>query len=156
ISEPWDVGPDGYRLGQHPPGFGEWNDRFRDNIRRFWRGDPGQRGELAARLVGSADLFDHRHRRPWNSINFLAAHDGFTLLDTVSYNDKHNEVNGENGQDGHSENASHNWGEEGETDDTDILATRLRVRRAMMATLYFSFGTPMWLAGDEFGNTQSG
>jgi len=156
ISEPWDLGPDGYQVGNHPPGFAEWNDKYRDSVRRFWRGDLSLRGELAGRLVGSPDIFDGRHRKPWSSVNFLTAHDGFTLQDIVSYNEKHNEANGEENRDGHSENASNNWGVEGETDDEAILAQRNRVRRAMMATLLLSYGTPMVLAGDEFGNSQGG
>src|SRR5690606_8311627 len=109
ISEPWDVGPDGYQLGNHPPGFAEWNDKFKEGVRRYWRGDPALRGELAARLAGSRELFDRRHRRPWASVNFAAAHDGFTLADVASYETKHNEANGEDSQDGQSENFSANW-----------------------------------------------
>ena len=156
ISEPWDVGPGGYQLGQHPPGFAEWNDRFRDGVRRFWRGDPGQRPELAARLSGSSDLFNRRARRPWASVNYLASHDGFTLNDVVSYSEKHNQANGEDGRDGHSENYSCNWGVEGPTQDRKIKALRDRVRRAMLVTLFTAQGTPMLLAGDEFGRTQRG
>jgi glycogen operon protein len=156
ISEPWDIGPGGYQLGNHPPGFAEWNDRYRDGVRRFWRGDSEQRGDLAARLAGSSDIFDRRTRRPWASINFLTAHDGFTLEDSVSYEEKHNEANGEDGRDGHGENYSANWGAEGPTDDPDILEKRAKVKRAMLATLFFSHGTPMLLAGDEFGRTQQG
>jgi isoamylase len=113
ISEPWDIGPGGYQLGNHPPGFGEWNDRFRDCVRRFWRGDAGLRPDLAARLTGSADLFNRRFRKPTASINYVASHDGFTLADLVSYERKHNEINGENNNDGHNENCSSNWGVEG-------------------------------------------
>ncbi|WP_182957143.1 glycogen debranching protein GlgX [Gluconacetobacter tumulisoli] len=156
IAEPWDPGPGGYQLGNHPPGFAEWNDRFRDTVRRFWRGDPLQRGDLAARLSGSGDIFDRRGRRPWSSLNFVTSHDGFTLMDIVSYDNRHNDANGENGQDGHSENYSANWGVEGPTDDPAIIATRDRLRRAMTATLFLSQGTPMILAGDEFGQTQHG
>ena len=156
ISEPWDIGPGGYQLGNHPPGFAEWNDKFRDGVRRFWRGDPGQRPELAARLSGSSDLFNRRRRKPWASINYVASHDGFTLQDLVSYNEKHNEANGENNNDGHSENFSYNWGVEGPTDDEAILERRRRVKRAMLATVALSQGTPMLLAGDEFGRTQHG
>ena len=156
ISEPWDLGPDGYQVGNHPPGFAEWNDKFRDGVRKFWRGEEGHRGELAARLAGSGEVFNRRHRRPWSSVNFLAAHDGFTLQDVVSYNDKHNEANREENRDGHSANASNNWGAEGETDDAGILETRGRVKRSLLATLFFSYGTPMLLAGDEFGNSQGG
>ena len=156
ISEPWDIGPDGYQLGNHPPRFAEWNDRFRDGVRRYWRGDPGQRGDLAARLVGSRDVFDRRHRRPWASVNFVAAHDGFTTADIVSYNERHNEANGEEGRDGHSENYSRNWGEEGPTDNADVLATRARVQRSLLSSVLLADGTPMLLAGDEFGNSQDG
>ncbi|MFC7513818.1 glycogen debranching protein GlgX [Herbaspirillum sp. GCM10030257] len=156
ISEPWDIGPGGYQLGNHPPGFAEWNDKFRDGVRRFWRGDSGQRADFAARLSGSADLFNKRRRKPWASINYVASHDGFTLRDVVSYTERHNEANGENGNDGHSENFSANWGVEGETDDPAIVDLRNRVRRAMLATMMFAQGTPMLLAGDEFGRTQRG
>ncbi|WP_323993045.1 glycogen debranching protein GlgX [Nguyenibacter sp. L1] len=156
IAEPWDPGPGGYQLGNHPPGFAEWNDRFRDTVRRFWRGDGLQRGDLAARLSGSGDIFDRRGRRPTASLNFVTSHDGFTLMDVVSYSTRHNDANGEGGQDGHSENFSANWGVEGPTDDPPILAVRDRLRRAMLATMFFSQGTPMLLAGDEFGQTQDG
>lgn len=156
ISEPWDIGPGGYQLGNHPPGFAEWNDKFRDTVRRFWRGDDGQRADLAARLAGSGDLFDRRHRRPAASVNFVASHDGFTLADVVAYEERHNEVNGEDGRDGHAENHSRNWGVEGPTDDPSIRDTRNAVTRAMLATLFVSHGTPMLLAGDEFGRTQHG
>ena len=156
ISEPWDIGPGGYQLGHHPPSFAEWNDKFRDTTRRFWRGDAGQRPDLAARLSGSGDLFDRRARRPWASINMLTAHDGMTLNDVVSYDGRHNEANGENGQDGHSENYSRNWGAEGPTDDQAVQETRDRVRRSMLTTLMTSLGTPMLLGGDEFGRTQGG
>jgi isoamylase len=156
ISEPWDIGPGGYQLGNHPPGFAEWNDRYRDGIRRFWRGDAGQRGETAARIAGSSDLFDHRARRPWASVNYVASHDGYTLADVVTYIEKHNQANGEDNRDGHSENYSANWGAEGPTDDPGINETRARVERAMLTTVMFSHGTPMLLAGDEFGRTQQG
>ena len=156
ISEPWDIGPDGYQLGCHPPGFAEWNDRYRDGVRRFWRGDDGMRGELAGRLAGSADLFDKRHRRPWASINFVASHDGYTLHDITAYEQRHNEANGEENRDGHGENYSRNWGVEGPTEDDAILDLRARVQRSLLATLFFSSGTPMLLAGDEFGNSQGG
>ncbi|MBX6316895.1 glycogen debranching protein GlgX [Pigmentiphaga sp.] len=156
ISEPWDIGPDGYHVGRHPPGLAEWNDRFRDGVRRFWRGDEGMRPDLATRLAGSADLFNRRHRKTWASVNYVTAHDGFTLADLVSYSHKHNEANGEDGRDGHNENYSSNWGVEGPTSDPDILATRAAVARAMLATLFCSHGTPMLLAGDEFGRTQFG
>jgi len=156
ISEPWDIGPGGYQLGNHPPGFAEWNDRFRDGVRRYWRGDPGQRADFAARLAGSSDLFDRRHRRPWASINYVASHDGFTLLDAVSYGERHNEANGEDNKDGHGENYSANWGVEGASDDSSVLDTRHRLQRAMLATLFLAQGTPMLLGGDEFGRTQNG
>jgi len=156
ISEPWDIGPGGYQLGRHPPGFAEWNDRYRDGVRRFWRGDEGQRADLAARLSGSGDMFDRRARRPWASLNYLASHDGYTLNDVVSYEARHNEANGEDNRDGHGENYSCNWGTEGPTDDPVIQATRDQVRRAMLVTLFSSLGTPMLLGGDEFGRTQSG
>jgi glycogen operon protein len=156
ISEPWDLGPGGYQLGHHPPGFAEWNDRFRDSTRRFWRGDAGERPEFAARLAGSGDLFDRHARRPWASINYVAAHDGFTLADVASYAKRHNEANGENGNDGHGENYSANWGVEGPTEDPNILTARRRVQRAMLTTVMFAHGTPMLLAGDEFGRSQHG
>jgi glycogen operon protein len=156
ISEPWDIGPGGYQLGHHPPGFAEWNDRFRDGIRRFWRGDTGMRGEFAARLAGSSDLFDRHSRRPWASVNYAASHDGYTLADVVTYIERHNEANGEANRDGHGENYSANWGVEGPTDDPAINETRARVLRGLLATVFFSHGTPMLLAGDEFGRTQHG
>lgn len=156
ISEPWDIGPGGYQLGNHPAGFAEWNDRYRDGLRQFWRGDRGQRANFAARLAGSGDLFDRLARRPWASVNYAASHDGFTLADVVSYAQRHNEANGEDNRDGHGENYSANWGVEGPTDDPNILAVRGRLQRAMLATVMFSLGTPMLLAGDEFGRTQNG
>jgi isoamylase len=156
IAEPWDPGPGGYQLGQHPPGFAEWNDRFRDGVRRFWRGDAGQRSDFSARLAGSSDIFDRRGRRPYASINYVASHDGFTLRDTVSYAQRHNEANGEDNKDGHAENYSSNWGVEGATDDPQINETRQRLQRAMLATVFLSQGTPMILAGDEFGRSQNG
>ena len=156
ISEPWDVGPGGYQLGHHPPGFAEWNDRFRDGIRRFWRGDAGMRGEFAARLAGSSDIFDRRSRRPWASVNYAASHDGYTLADVVGYIERHNEANGEANRDGHGENHSANWGVEGPTNDSVIKETRARVLRGLLTTVFFSHGTPMLLAGDEFGRTQRG
>ena len=153
ISEPWDIGPGGYQLGNHPPGFAQWNDRYRNNVRKFWRGDAGQRQEFAARLAGSGDLFDRQARRPWESINYIASHDGFTLADLVTYSQRHNEANKE---DGSGEGYSHNWGVEGPTEDKQIIETRSRVMRSMLATLFFSLGTPMLLGGDEFGRTQGG
>ena len=156
ISEPWDIGPGGYQLGHHPPGFGACNDRFRDSVRRFWRGDGGQRPELAARLAGSSDLFDRRSRKPWASINYVASHDGYTLADATSYVARHNHANGEENRDGHHENYSANWGVEGPTFDPVIRAIRGRVARAMLTTTIFANGTPMLLAGDEFGRSQRG
>jgi glycogen operon protein len=156
ISEPWDTGPGGYQLGQHPPGFAEWNDRFRDGARRFWRGDDGERSDFSTRLAGSSDLFEHRGRRPHASINYVASHDGFTLLDTVSYAERHNEANGEDNNDGHSENLSANWGAEGPSLDPAIREIRFRLQCAMLATAFLAQGTPMLLAGDEFGRTQNG
>ena len=156
ISEPWDIGPGGYQVGNHPPGWAEWNDKYRDAIRRFWRGDPGTRAELAARLTGSAELFDRRRRKPWASVNFVTSHDGFTLRDVVSYAEKHNAANGEDNRDGHGENFSANWGEEGETRDAAAAGTRASLARAMLATLFASAGTPMLLAGDEMWRTQNG
>ncbi|HET6632201.1 MAG TPA: glycogen debranching protein GlgX [Rhodanobacteraceae bacterium] len=156
IAEPWDIGPGGYQLGNHPPGFAEWNDRFRDTVRRYWRGDEGQRGDLAQRLSGSSDIFDHDYRKPWASINFIASHDGFTLADVTAYAEKHNEANGEDNRDGNGNEASANWGVEGPSDDPAIRATRGRVQRAMLATLMLSPGTPMLLAGDEFQRSQQG
>ncbi|NII54699.1 glycogen debranching protein GlgX [Luteibacter sp. SG786] len=156
ISEPWDIGPGGYQLGNHPPGFGEWNGKFRDDVRKFWKGEAGMRGTLAGRLQASGELFDHHRRRPWASVNFVTAHDGFTLEDLVSYNDKHNEANGEDNRDGGNDNESYNHGAEGPTEDESIRTARDRAKRAMLATLFFSHGTPMLLGGDEFGRTQQG
>jgi glycogen operon protein len=156
ICEPWDLGPGGYQLGNHPPGVAEWNAQFRDDVRKFWRGDVGLRGALAARLQGSADLFDHNHRRPWASLNFITAHDGFTLKDLVTYNTKHNEANAEDNRDGTDDNNSYNCGVEGPSDDKDVAERRERVQRAMLATLLLSHGTPMLLGGDEFSRTQLG
>ncbi|SNS30110.1 MULTISPECIES: glycogen debranching protein GlgX [unclassified Azospirillum] len=156
IAEPWDIGPGGYRVGQYPSGWSEWNDRFRDTTRRFWRGDEGMLPELAARLTGSADLFDHGHRRPWSSINFVTSHDGFTLADLNAYEVKHNEANQEANRDGHDGNFSANYGVEGPTDDPAILALRHRQARNLLATLLFSQGTPMILGGDELLRSQQG
>ena len=156
ISEPWDIGPGGFQVGRHAAGFAEWNSLARDDLRRFWRGDGGARAALATRLQGSADCFDHHRRRPWASINFVTAHDGFTLRDLVSYAHKHNADNGEGNADGAYENYSANWGAEGATLDAAILSHRARIQRALLATLAFSHGTPMLLAGDEFGQTQWG
>ena len=156
IAEPWDCGPGGYQVGRFSPGWAEWNDRYRDTIRGYWRGDEGQLPELATRLTASADFFNKRGRKPWASVNFITAHDGFTLNDLVSYEEKHNEANGENNRDGHSHNLSSNFGVEGPTDDPEIRAVRFRQMRNMLATLLFSQGTPMLLAGDEFARTQAG
>ncbi|RVU20780.1 glycogen debranching protein GlgX [Methylobacterium oryzihabitans] len=156
IAEPWDCGPGGYQVGGFPPGWAEWNDRFRDDVRGYWKGDDGLLPSLASRLTGSADKFNKRGRRPWASVNFITAHDGFTLADTVSYNDKHNMANGEDNRDGHSHNLSYNYGAEGPTDDPAIKAVRLRQMRNLLATLLLSRGTPMILAGDEFARTQKG
>ena len=156
IAEPWDLGPGGYQAGGFPPGWAEWNDRFRDTVRSFWRGDEGRIAELATRLTGSADLFDRRGRRPFASINFITSHDGFTLNDLVSYDEKHNEANGENNNDGADYNHSWNHGHEGPTDDPAINALRARQKRNLLATLLLSQGTPMLLAGDEFSHTQDG
>jgi glycogen operon protein len=156
IAEPWDCGPGGYQVGHFSPGWAEWNDRYRDTVRAYWRGDEGKLGDLAARLTGSADLFDKRGRKPWASVNFITAHDGFTLNDLVSYDGKHNEANGEENRDGRAENLSHNYGVEGPTKEPEIRNVRLRQMRNMIATLMFSQGTPMLLAGDEFARTQRG
>jgi glycogen operon protein len=156
IAEPWDIGLGGYQLGNHPPGFAEWNDRFRDGVRRFWRGDHAHRPELAARLSGSSDIFAHHHRKTWASVNFVTAHDGFTLHDLVSYAERHNEANGEGNRDGHGANYSGNWGIEGPSDDHAICALRERVKRAMLCMVFLAAGTPMLLAGDEMCRTQNG
>jgi isoamylase len=156
IAEPWDLGIGGYQLGRFPPGWSEWSDRYRDAMRRFWRGDGGMIGEVAARLSGSADIFNHDGRRPTASINFVTAHDGFVLQDLVSYNAKHNEANGEENKDGSDENLSWNSGAEGETTDPAIRDLRHRQRRNFLATLLLSHGVPMLLAGDEVGNSQQG
>ncbi len=156
ISEPWDLGPGGYQLGNLPPGLSEWNDRFRDGVRKYWRGDLGLRSELAIRLAGSSDFFDRLSRRPWAGLNHVTSHDGFTLHDLVSFSDKHNEANGEGNADGHGDSASFNWGVEGATADPEILSLRERVKRSMLTSLLLSQGTPMLTAGDEFGRTQLG
>ena len=156
IAEPWDCGPGGYQVGRFSPGWAEWNDRYRDNVRAYWRGDSGKLPELASRLTASADLFNKRGRKPWASVNFISAHDGFTLADLVSYNEKHNEANGEDNRDGHSDNLSLNYGVEGPTDDPDVLSLRYRHMRNMLATLLLSRGTPMLLGGDEFARSQQG
>ncbi len=156
IAEPWDIGPGGYQLGAFPPPFMEWNDKYRDTVRRFWRLDPGMAPGLADRLTGSALQFDHSGRPATSSVNLITAHDGFTLQDVVSYNEKHNEANGEDGHDGHGENYSDNMGAEGPTEEDSILSPRAQRRRNLMATLFLSQGTPMLLAGDEMGHSQQG
>jgi len=156
IAEPWDVGPGGYQVGNFPPQWTEWNGKFRDTVRDFWRGEPATLGEFAARISGSPDLYEHSSRRPVASINFVTAHDGFTLRDLVSYNEKHNEANGEGNRDGESHNRSWNCGVEGETDDLEIIELRAQQRRNFLATLFLSQGVPMLLHGDETGRTQRG
>jgi len=156
IAEPWDPGPGGYHLGGFPVEWAEWNDRFRDAVRRYWRGDTGQTSEFARRIHGSADLFERNGRDPSASINFVTSHDGFTLLDLVSYESKRNEANLEDNRDGHDHNFSSNHGVEGETGEAGIQGIRRRQRLNLLATLMFSQGTPMLLAGDEFGNSQQG
>ena len=156
IAEPWDCGPGGYQVGGFAPGWAEWNDRFRDTTRAYWKGDEGKLAPMVNCLTGSADLFNHRGRSPWASINFVTAHDGFTLNDVCAYNDKHNDANGEGNRDGSDNNHSWNCGAEGPTDDVDINSVRERQIRNMLATLLLSRGTPMILAGDEFGRTQDG
>ncbi|MPZ42718.1 MAG: glycogen debranching protein GlgX [Betaproteobacteria bacterium] len=156
IAEPWDLGEGGYQVGNFPLGWAEWNDRYRDTMRAYWKGDEGLIGEFAARLTGSSDLYGRSGRRPFASVNFITAHDGFTLHDLVSYNDKHNEANGEENRDGHNHNLSWNCGVEGPTDDPEIRELRNRQKRNLLATLLLSQGVPMLLAGDEIGNSQSG
>ncbi|MFI9387252.1 glycogen debranching protein GlgX [Kutzneria sp. NPDC052558] len=156
IAEPWDVGPGGYQVGNFPPLWTEWNGKYRDTVRDFWRGEPGTLGEFGSRITGSSDLYQDDGRRPFASINFVTAHDGFTLNDLVSYNDKHNEANGEDGNDGANDNRSWNCGAEGPTDDPQILAIRAKQRRNFIATLFLSQGVPMLLHGDELGRTQLG
>ncbi|HET8594182.1 MAG TPA: glycogen debranching protein GlgX [Intrasporangium sp.] len=156
IAEPWDVGDGGYQVGGFPPLWTEWNGKYRDTVRDFWRGEGGDLGEFASRLTGSSDLYEHTGRKPIASINFVTAHDGFTLRDLVSYNDKHNEANGDGGQDGESHNRSWNCGVEGPTDDPDVLALRGRQQRNFLTTLLVSQGVPMISHGDELGRTQLG
>ncbi len=155
IAEPWDCGPGGYQVGEFPPGWAEWNDKFRDETREFWKGDLSA-AKIAPRLLGSPGEFDRQGRKPWACVNFITAHDGFTLNDCVTYNEKHNEANGEDNKDGSSDNRSFNYGAEGPTDDPGIQRVRARQIRNMLATLLLSQGTPMLLAGDEFGRTQNG
>jgi isoamylase len=156
IAEPWDVGPGGYQVGNFPPQWTEWNGKYRDTVRDYWRGESATLGEFASRLTGSADLYESTARRPVASINFVTAHDGFTLLDLVSYNEKHNEANGEDNNDGESNNQSWNCGVEGPTDDPEINALRSRQQRNFLATTLLSQGVPMICHGDELGRTQGG
>jgi glycogen operon protein len=156
IAEPWDVGSGGYQVGNFPPGWNEWNDKYRDALRGYWKGDGGLIGECARRITGSADLYEASGRKPHASINFITAHDGFTLQDLVSYNDKHNEANGEDNRDGHNENRSWNCGVEGPTEDAPVLALRRRQKRNLLASLLLSQGVPMILGGDELSRTQRG
>jgi glycogen operon protein len=156
IAEPWDLGSGGYQVGNFPVGWAEWNDKYRDSMRAYWKGDGGLIGEFAQRFTGSSDLYNRSSRKPYASINFIAAHDGFTLADVTSYNDKHNEANGENNQDGHGHNLSWNCGAEGPTDDADVLALRARQQRNLIATAMLSQGVPMLLAGDEIARSQRG
>jgi len=156
IAEPWDCGPGGYQVGRFSPGWAEWNDRYRETVRGYWKGDAGKLPDLATRITGSADIYNRRGRKPWASVNFITAHDGFTLHDLVSYNDKHNDANGEDNRDGHSDSKSCNYGEEGPTESQQINAIRECQKRNFLTTLMLSRGTPMLLAGDEFGRTQHG
>jgi glycogen operon protein len=156
IAEPWDVGPGGYHLGGFPPGWAEWNGAFRDCVRRFWRGDPGQVPELASRLTGSSDIYAPSGRRTYASVNFVACHDGFTLSDVVGFERKHNEANGNNNRDGADENFSNNWGVEGPTESVRVQRLRERVKRSMLATVFFSQGVRMLLSGDEIGHSRQG
>jgi isoamylase len=156
IAEPWDTGPGGYQVGNFPPGWSEWNDRYRDTVRRFWKGDRGVLGEFASRISGSSDIYNRRGRRPWAGINFVTAHDGFTLRDLVSYNEKHNHANGEENRDGADNNNSWNCGIEGPTQDPQIITLRTRQMRNLLVTLLLSSGVPMITAGDELGRTQQG
>jgi glycogen operon protein len=156
IAEPWDVGEGGYQVGNFPVGWTEWNGKYRDAVRAYWNGEGGRTGELAYRLTGSSDLYERGGRKPHASINFVTAHDGFTLRDLVSYEEKHNEANGEGNTDGENHNLSRNYGVEGPTDDVEIRRLRARQRRNLMATLLLSQGVPMILSGDELGRTQNG
>ena len=156
ISESWDLGKWGYQVGNFPPGWAEWNGRFRDHVRAYVKGDDNTVDDFARNFLGSGDIFDRRGRRPWASINFITAHDGFTLADLYAYNEKHNEANGEDNRDGHDDNRSWNCGVEGPTDDPAILALRDRMRRFAMIALVVSQGVPMLLMGDENGRTQRG
>lgn len=156
IAEPWDIGPGGYQLGGFPPGWSEWNDKYRDTIRKFWRGDEGLLPDFASRVLGSSEQFNHSGRRLSSSVNFVTTHDGYTLMDVVSYKERHNLANGEDNRDGHNANYSDNYGVEGPTDKAEINAYRDQQRRNLMATVLLSQGVPMILSGDEFGRTQQG
>ena len=156
IAEPWDLGEGGYQVGNFPAGWTEWNAKYRDAVRAYWKGDGGLIGDLARRLTGSSDLYAHNGRRPYASINFITAHDGFTLNDLVSFKQKHNMANGEMNRDGDDNNLSWNCGVEGDTDDAEILSLRARQKRNFIATLFLSQGVPMLLYGDEMGRTQQG
>jgi isoamylase len=156
IAEPWDLGEGGYQVGNFPVGWAEWNDRYRNTVRSYWKGDGGVVGDLAYRITGSSDLYAHSGRRPYASVNFITAHDGFTLQDLVSYNEKHNEANGEDNRDGNNDNRSWNCGVEGPTDDPNIQALRAKQKRNLLATLLLSQGVPMLYAGDAIGHTQMG
>ncbi|HJU46630.1 MAG TPA: hypothetical protein VJ689_00750, partial [Gaiellaceae bacterium] len=154
--EPWDLGEGGYQVGNFPPLWTEWNGKYRDTVRDFWRGEGGTVGEFASRLTGSSDLYQHDGRRPFASVNFVTCHDGFTLADLVSYNEKHNEANGEENRDGTDDNRSWNCGVEGATDDPQVLLLRARQQRNFLATLFLSQGVPMLLGGDELSHSQGG
>jgi isoamylase len=156
IAEPWDVGDGGYQVGNFPAPWSEWNGKYRDAVRSFWKGDEGRIGEMGYRLTGSPDLYQHNGRRPYASVNFVTAHDGFTLNDLVSYNEKHNEANGDGNNDGDNNNLSWNCGAEGPTDDPQINALRGRQRRNFLTTLFLSQGVPMLSGGDEWGRSQDG
>ena len=156
IAEPWDVGSGGYRVGGFPPGWAEWNDKYRDTLRAYWRGDPGQLPRLARAIAGSREVFEPSGRQSWTSVNFVTAHDGFTLQDLVSYDRRHNEANGEDNEDGHDHNLSWNCGVEGPTEDSEILMLRARQRRNLLASLFVSIGTPMLSMGDQMRRSQSG
>jgi glycogen operon protein len=156
IAEPWDVGEGGYQVGKFPPLWLEWNGQYRDCVRDYWRGQDQTLGEFAYRVTGSSDLYEATGRRPYASVNFITAHDGFTLQDLVSYNEKHNEANGEDNRDGESHNRSWNCGVEGPNDDPDVIALRNRQKRNFLSTLFLSQGIPMLLGGDEMGRTQTG
>jgi isoamylase len=156
IAEPWDLGPDGYQVGRFPAGWSEWNGKYRDTVRHFWRGDPGHLGNLASRLAGSSDLYEASQRAPQASVNFVTCHDGFTLHDLVSYERKYNEANGEENRDGTNHNLSRNWGVEGATEVARTIHIRERVKRNLLATLAFSQGVPMISHGDELGRSQRG